>query len=981
MCGADRSGGIPRATYRLQLNRAFTLRDAAALVPYFAALGVSHLYCSPYMRARPGSSHGYDVVDHNSINPEIGTREDLEHFVAALRARGMGHILDWVPNHVGIGADNAWWMDVLENGQASIYAQFFDIAWENVDPALSGKVLVPVLGDHYGNILERGELVLRFDDQTGSFAVCYHEQRFPVDPREYPRILARALGHALAGSLGEEERADFSSLIAAFGRLPERCDPSPAAREERNRDKEVHKRRLVRLCGRSGLVLEAIVAAVHALTGTPGAPATFDALDELLETQPYRLAYWRVASDEINYRRFFDINDLAALRMENEAVFDATHLLVLSLIAEGKVDGLRIDHPDGLYDPAQYFARLQSRVHAMRRAVTAAAGPSAGERRSPDGSASARDLSVYLVVEKITARFEPLREDWLVHGTTGYRFANVMSAVMLDPGARSRLERIYRSFTGRVLEWGAVAHESKRLVLDTSLAAELNVLATELRGIARSVRSTRDFTRSSLKQALAEIIACFPVYRTYIAATISPEDRRYIDWAIARARRRESATDAAVFDFVRSILLGEGPGAAPRAADAARRFAMRFQQVTAPVTAKGIEDTALYRFGRLVALNEVGGEPDHFGTSVREFHGDSRHRARHWPHELLATSTHDTKRAEDVRARINVLSEIPGEWRRALDRWSRMNRPRRRVVDELPAPSPEDEYLLYQTLLGTFPLAAEDSSGDYVARIEAYMIKAVREAKLHSSWANVNGVYEEAVRQFTRDILEPRSNNVFLTDLETLARRIARGGLLSSLSQTLCKLTAPGVPDIYQGTELWDFSLVDPDNRRPVDYERRARLLREIGARLAHPGATMAYVRELLDSLTDGRAKLYVIWRVLQTRSRLEMLYTRGAYQGLRVRGPRSPSILAFMRRHDGSASITIAPRLYVRLLRDQAALPLGRDVWADTSIELPRGARTSMLKNVLDGAEVPIRETGGRRTLAAAEVLANFPVALLVTP
>jgi (1->4)-alpha-D-glucan 1-alpha-D-glucosylmutase len=963
MRDAELAATIPRATYRLQLNRAFTLHDATALVPYFAELGVSHLYCSPYMRARPGSAHGYDVVDHNSINPEIGTREDLERLVAALRAHGMGHVLDWVPNHVGImGADNAWWMDVLENGPASIYAQFFDIAWENLDPALAGKVLVPVLGDHYGDILERGELGLRFESDAGSFAIFYHEHRFPIDPREYPRILERALIQPALAGLGEEERADFSSLIATFGHLPDRRDLTPAALEERNRDKEAHKRRLVRLCGRSTLLPEAIAAAVSGFNGVAGEPGRFDALHELLEAQAYRLAYWRVAADEINYRRFFDINDLAALRMENEAVFDATHRLVLELIAQGKVDGLRIDHPDGLFDPAQYFQRLQGRVSAMR-----------------GGTANgAADLPLYLIVEKIAARFEPLRDDWPVHGTTGYRFANVASGVMVDASARTRLDRIYRSFTRNALEWTDVAHESKRLVVDTSLAAELNVLANELRGIARSARSTRDFTQSSLRQALAEVIACFPVYRTYITASVSAEDRRYVEWAIAGARRRGSAASAAVFDFVRAILLGEGTAALPRVADAARRFAMKFQQVTAPVTAKGIEDTALYRFDRLVSLNEVGGEPDHFGTSVREFHADARYRARHWPHELLATSTHDTKRSEDVRSRIGVLSEIPGEWRSALDRWSRMNRPRRRLVDERPAPSRNDEYLIYQTLVGTFPLEA-DPAAEYGERISAYMVKAVREAKLRSSWNNANGPYEEAVRQFVRDILEPRSSNVFLADLQALVRRIGRFGLLSSLSQTLCKLTAPGVPDIYQGTELWDFSLVDPDNRRPVHYERRLSLLRDMRARLEDSAARVAYLSSLLENLDDGRIKLCVIFCALRARAAHQAVFARGGYLALRTRGAQSAFLIAFMRRHGGQAAITVVPRLYARLLASAAGLPLGAEVWGDTWIELPRGGQTSMLSNVLDGTGVPIREFAGRRGLNAAEVLANFPVALIL--
>lgn len=953
------NAAIPRATYRLQLNRHFTLRDATALVPYFAALGVSHLYCSPYMRARPGSVHGYDVVDHNSINPEIGTPEDLEAFVAALRAHAMGHILDWVPNHVGImGADNAWWMDVLENGQASFYAEFFDIDWENLDPALAGRVLVPVLGDYYGSVLERGELLLKFEESTGSFAVYYHEHRFPLDPRCYPLILERSLESAVLAELGEEERADFSSLVAAFGHLPERSDLAPAALEERQRDKEAHKRRLTRLCARAPGLGEAIEGAVHALNGTPGDAASFDALHRLLENQAFRLAYWRVASDEINYRRFFDVNDLAALRMDNEAVFEATHRLVLELIAAGKVDGLRIDHPDGLYDPARYFQRLQGRVAAARH-LSLLGGKEA--------------LPLYLVVEKITADFEPLRADWAVHGATGYRFVNVVNGLFIDGAGRARLDRIYRTFTEERTSWDELAREAKQLVVDTSLAAELNVLAAELSRIARSRRRTRDFTRRNLRQALAEAIACFPVYRTYIAADgVAQEDRRYIEWALARARRRDTSTNPAVYDFIRSILLAEDP------AGPARRFTMRFQQVTAPVTAKGVEDTALYRFNRLVSLNEVGGEPDRFGTSVRAFHADARHRALSWPHELLATSTHDTKRSEDVRARIDVLSEMPREWRLMLDRWKQMNRSRRRDVDGLAAPSPNDEYLLYQTLIGTLPLdfaalasvpeaAHDERVQGYVERIESYMVKAMREAKVRTSWANVDEAYEDAVRQFVRAILEPRPANLFLADLCAAVERIGRFGLLNSLSQTLCKLAAPGVPDIYQGTELWDFSLVDPDNRRPVDYEARRRLLEELG-----PTPSASQARAAAESLADGRAKLLLIRRALELRRANPDLFAYGAYLPLRVAGARSANLIAFMRRRNGSVAIALAPRLYARLD--------GTDGWGDTRIELPRRIRLSSIDNVLDGATVQTRELGGRHVLAAADIFANFPVALLAT-
>jgi len=976
---------IPRATYRVQLNSTFTFADVTKHVPYLASLGVSHVYCSPYFRARPGSMHGYDVVDHNTLNPEIGTREDFERFVETLRTNGMGHILDIVPNHVGImGADNSRWMDVLENGQASVYAQFFDIDWQPANPLLLGKVLVPVLGDRYGRILERGEIELQFECRSGSLSLFYHEHRFPLDPHDYPRILERALAIAPRDRISDDERAELESLTASFGHLPDRRNSSSEAINERNRDKELHKRRLAELCARNSALSEAISAATRIFMGREGASASFDALHDLLESQAYRLAYWRVASDEINYRRFFDVNDLAALRMENDAVFEATHRNVLDLLAEGKIDGLRIDHPDGLYHPAQYFRRLQQRAGAA--SFTSLNGND--------------DLPLYLLIEKITASFEKLPLDWPVHGTTGYHFANVVNGLFVDGGSKLRFDRLYRAFIGEHMEWPNVVFDAKLFIVRTSLAAELSVLANHLVRIARAERDTRDFTLNSLRQALAEVIACFPVYRTYVAETVSNEDRRYIDWGLASAKRRSAAIELAVFDFVRDVLLGEGTAANPAIREAARAFAMKFQQVTSPVTAKGVEDTAHYRFNRLVSLNEVGGEPDTFGTSVRAFHADSSYRARYWPHEMLGTSTHDTKRSEDVRARINVLSEMVNDWKEALDRWSRMNRSRKRAVEDSPAPSANDEYLLYQTLIGTLPLEdAPDEWPQYIERIEAYMIKAAREAKLNSSWSNVNEEYEEALKQFVRGILDRREGNLFLSDLVPTVQRISRFGLLNSLSQTLCKLTAPGVPDIYQGNELWDFSLVDPDNRRPVDYDKRREWLEQIKATAGAPFPSSAnsaagndteaersstqiarFARSLLDSLSDGRAKLFVTCQVLQLRREREDLFRHGDYLPLRVTGDHANRLCAYARRRGQNVAITLAPRLFRRLVAGRDVLPLGPEIWADTAVELPRGLADSPLTNLFDGATAQIVNHDGRSTLKVADALLHFPVALLAT-
>ncbi len=958
----SRETAIPRATYRIQLNANFTFEDATAIVPYLAELGISHLYCSPYFRARAGSTHGYDVVDHNSFNPEIGDRDDFERLVAQLRAHGMGHVLDIVPNHVGImGADNAWWMDVLENGQASLYADFFDIDWTPANPALAGKVLVPVLGDPYGVVLERGEIELRFERELGSFAVFYHEHRFPLDPRSYPRVLDRVLAHT--------SNSELEALRRHFRDLPDRHEPTEEQIQERHREKEACKLALAKLYSSDRAVAEAVEAGVRSLAGTPNEPTSFDALHELLEAQAYRLAYWRVASDDINYRRFFDVNSLGALRVENPAVFEATHKLVLELVGQGKIDGLRVDHPDGLYDPAGYFRRLQKRVGEVT------------------GSTATRPI--YLVVEKITAAFEHLPAEWPVHGETGYHFANVVNRMLVDPATRARMDRVYSSFIDEHLEWQNVAYDCQHLVLRRSLASELNTVTNLLARIAQLDRRSRDFTFNNLRQALAEVIACFPVYRTYIAQDpdqpIAESDRRYIEWAVAAAKRRRASTEAPVLDFVGAALLLELPAPTERMRSRMRAFVMKFQQITAPITAKGVEDTALYRFNRLVSLNEVGGEPDAYGTSVQAFHADSQYRAKNWPHELLGTSTHDTKRSGDVRARINVLSEMTMAWRKTIERWRRMNRSRKREVDGRPAPSPNDEYLFYQTLIGCWPLEELDAAANTVVRerIESYLIKAAREAKLRTSWANINTEYEEALTQFVRATLELREGNLFLSDFLATQRRLTRFGLLNSLSQLVCKLTAPGVPDIYQGNEIWDFSLVDPDNRRPVDYAKRRAML----ARLREtPLPDAAAARALVDDMTDGRCKLYLTWRILKFRSEYEQLFRCGEYLPLRVNGERATNVCAFARRCEGDLLITIAPRLYLRLLGDREVPPLGEEVWGNTTVELPRetiAGGSGPLRNLLDGAEISLGngDESGPGGLPVAAALAHFPVAVLFRP
>jgi (1->4)-alpha-D-glucan 1-alpha-D-glucosylmutase len=933
---------IPRATYRLQLHGKFTFRDATKLVPYLAALGVSHVYCSPYLRARPGSTHGYDIVDHDELNPEIGTREDFDAFVDEMKRHGLEQLMDIVPNHMGVlGEDNEWWLDLLENGPASTLADFFDIDWKPPSEHLASRVLLPILGDHYGVELAGGKLQLAFDARTGCFAVRYFEHRLPIDPQRYPRILASAVRALEARGRDVAHQAQaLRSLMEGFARLPGRDETARARVDERNLDKEVLKGRLAALARAQGSVAEALSRAVAALNGRADDPASFDELHDLLERQAYRLAYWRVAQDEINYRRFFDINSLAALRQENRAVFDVTHRLIVRLVRSGQVEALRIDHPDGLFDPREYFERLQ-----------AACGK-----------------PTYVAVEKIVAPFENLPEEWAVHGTTGYRFANVVNGLFVDPAGESRLSRTYHAFIGNEDSFEEIARRSKRLVLRTALASELTVLTSLLARIARGHRNTRDFTFTTLREGLADVIAAFPVYRTYIDDHVGPEDRRYIDWAVTRARAESRAADVSVFDFLRDVLTCELPAASPGMAASVRFFARKFQQLTAPVMAKGVEDTAFYIYNRLASLNDVGGDPSEFGFPPARFHRASSHRARHWPYTMLATSTHDNKRSEDVRARIDVISELVAEWRLQLGKWRRMNAGKKAEVDGMMAPSPNDEYLLYQVLLGSFPSGGLDA---YTQRIVDYMRKAIREAKQRTSWANPNEPYEAAAESFIRALLSEHSGNAFLEDLRAAVKPVAWAGWFNGLAMAAVKLTSPGVPDIYQGNELWDLSLVDPDNRRPVDYERRRTLLAEL-ERLTDPAASTA---EMLSGIEDGRAKLYVIWRLLQLRKRHEALFREGSYTAVRVTGQLARHVLAFARRHGGEAAVTVVPRLVAGLGVRPGTTPCDASLWGEARIELPFADEGAVLRDVFSGRELAI-EHGG---IAVAEVLARFPVAVLV--
>ncbi|MCW2243872.1 malto-oligosyltrehalose synthase [Azospirillum canadense] len=921
---ADAEKPIPRATYRVQLRAEFGFDRTAEIADYMARLGVSHLYASPYMKARPGSTHGYDIVDHNALNPELGDANAFHAMVEALRRNGLGQVLDFVPNHMGVGgSDNGWWLHALEWGPDSPYAGYFDIEWEPDRRYLQGKVLVPLLGDQYGAVLESGALELRFDKEAGSFAIwAYGTHKLPVRPVDYGTVLGT-------------DHPDLERIGDGFLHLD-------YVRPHQIRRSESLKAELAALVAEKPDVAEAVRRRLKRFQGEPGELESWNRLNELIAQQNWRAAYFKVAADDINYRRFFNINELAGLRMEEPELFDVSHRFVLSLVDNGTLDGIRIDHIDGLFDPKGYCARL----------TRSASRP------------------FYLVVEKILARHERLREDWPIDGTTGYEFANLLGGLYVDPNTEEAFTRLYGDFTGRRESFEDVVRTSKIRIMESEMASELHVLARQASRIARCNPRTADFTANILHQALKEIIARFPVYRTYVDWNgLTDLDRRDIDWAISQARRSEQGPDDSVYDFLHRLLTGDLV-AEPHSGYSRQqvlRFAMKVQQYSGPVMAKGLEDTAFYRYNRLAALNEVGGHPEHFGVSTSAFHRANQDRAARWPHAMLGTTTHDTKRGEDTRARLYALSEMPEEWERQIQTWSRLLRARRGDVEGTAPPDRNDEYLFYQLILGAWPAeltGVEPAKLDpqalteFAERIAGAMTKSMREAKVHTTWAAPNEAYESAMTGFVHDALDAARSNAFFDAFLPFQERVAKLGMLNGLSQALLKLTSPGVPDIYQGCELWNFSLVDPDNRRPVDYAERRRLLEEV------EGADIA---GLLGRWKDGAVKLALTRRILDLRADKPALFRDGAYEPLEAAGTHAEHVVAFARTLDdpmGNGAVVVAtPRLV-------GALGETPD-WGDTSVPLPRGRRW---RNVLTGEEM---EAEGAVTATA--LFQRFPVALLV--
>ncbi len=858
---------IPLATYRLQLTADFSFEHAAAVVPYLKALRISHVYASPFTTARKGSSHGYDVVDHTRLNPELGGDAGFERFSAALKQNDLGLILDFVPNHVGVHyADNPWWLDMLEWGPASPHAASFDVDWEQLPYRKRGGVLLPILGSPYGEALERGEIELRYDASEGSFSCWYYEHRLPIAPERYGEVLRVVVKEA-----GAETTETGKQILALASRYR-------GLRHPNRNEAPGLKATLKGIAGGA----EVIAQGLAAYRAGKDRPAQTLALHHLLERQHYKLGHWRLASSDINYRRFFDVNSLAGLRVEDAETFETAHRLVRKLISEGNLQGLRLDHIDGLRDPMQYFQRL-------RRLIRQAQGG--------DGK------PFYVVIEKILGEDEKLQRFPGISGTTGYEWMNVLTHLLIDPKGLDSLDEIWRQVSNQPPQLDPVLEAAKRRVLETLLASEFTVLARLLTRIANGHYSTRDYSADSLRQALELYVMHFPVYRTYITtAGPSAHDRALIEETIAQAREEWFAADDGIFDFLRDVLTLDllAPGRPPHSAPRVRRFALKLQQFTSPLMAKSLEDTAFYRYHRLLALNEVGGDPAAKALAIPAFHAMMQMRAREWPHGMTATATHDTKRGEDARARLAALTEIPDEWTSTVSRWKLLNAPHVVLNGTKRAPTAAREYMLYQTLLGAWPMEGADEG--FVERIQDYALKAVREAKQETSWLNPQAPYEDGLKTFVARMLDDSLSGEFLESLSALARRVALLGALNSLSQLTLKATLPGVPDFYQGTEFWDLSLVDPDNRRPVDFAARADAL----AALQTPDW-----KKLAQSWSDGHLKLAWTAHLLKMRNALAEVFTGGDYQPLEVNGPHRDHVIAFARRHGRNAAIVVAGRWF----------------------------------------------------------------------
>lgn len=944
---------IPSATYRLQLNKDFRFADACRILDYLNDLGISDVYVSPILVSRKGSGHGYDVTDPTRINPELGSEEDFENFQNELQKRGMGLLLDIVPNHMAASMENGWWMDVLENGTQSAYAAYFDIDWHPSARSLDGKILLPVLGRPFGEVLDSGELKLT--SQEGKFYFQYFDSSFPLSPGSYWGILHYRVDQ-LARRLGEDSPAyqEYSGIVASFLPLSNADRRSGETAADRRLRFEATRDRSAALLKSNQEIAGFVEENIRVFNGNEGDPASLGTLQRLLAEQNYKLVYWQNVNESINYRRFFTIADLVGVRVEDPVVFESMHAHLLRLISRGPFTGLRVDHIDGLRDPLAYLTRLQERL---------------GSADSPDSS------TAYLLVEKILARGEDLPLDWPVSGTTGYDYLNQANGVFVNPEGSLRIKQIYADFIGREQNFIDVLYQKKKLVMNTLLGVEMRSLGRQLAELASQDRYARELSRGELAEALIEVTATLSVYRTYIRnMEIAEAAMNYIGEALQDARRRAPRLSSACFDFLEeTLLLKNLPHVLPDQREARLGFVMRWQQFTGPIVAKGMEDTALYIYHPLVSLNEVGGAPEPGDASSREdFFRFLGARSQDWPHTLNATGTHDTKRSEGVRSRINVLSEMPEAWQSHLQLWAKLNAKHKEEVDGRATPDRNEEYFLYQTLLGVWPLE-RGSCETLVERVQAYLVKATREAMVHTRWTRPNQLHEKALQQFVARILSPAAED-FLGDFRPFQSEIAYYGMVNSLAQMLLKIVSPGVADFYQGSELWDLRLVDPDNRAPVDFERRAALLEQLAREQAMDAVGL--IGNLLEHWHDGRIKLFLVQKAIRFRRENAALFQEGEFLPLVTKGERRQNVVCFMRRRNGNQVLVAVPRW----LSQVASSARSQRDWQDAEVVLPADSSVRW-QSVFTGHEVRTHEESGGQSLTGqslkvANLLEEFPVA-----
>lgn len=926
---------IPTATYRIQFHSEFKFEQAKNLVAYLAELGISDLYASPIFKARKGSTHGYDVVDPTQLNPELGTSEDFEELIQEIKQYDLGWVQDIVPNHMAYDSQNSWLMDVLENGADSEAFDYFDIEWDQVYEDIKGRVLAPMLGNFYGQCLENGDIQLNYDE--GGLSVNYFSLKLPVRIESYAKFITQNLGH-LGRSLGRRH-PDFIKLLGILYLM--KSAPGETKGKERYDQIAFVKGLLWELYTQNTEVKEFIDSNVKFFNGEKGNPESFNHLDTLLKEQFYRLSFWKVGAEEINYRRFFTVNELISVKVQEIKVFHKTHTLISKLVEEGKITGLRIDHIDGLYDPTEYLKRLREKTG-----------------------------DVYITVEKILEVKEKLPEIWPIQGTSGYDFLNYVNGIFCKTENEKQITDIYQKFTRVESPYEQLFIEKKQLIVEKNLAGDVDNLAQILKKIAGQSRLGIDFTMNGLKRTLAEVLTLFPVYRTYINGDgLSEDDSFYIKEVIEEARGRIPLL-LNELNFIEKLLLLEWEESlTPEQKTLRLHFVMRLQQLSGPLMAKGIEDTLFYVYNRLTSLNEVGGNPGKFGITLSDFHEFNQKQSIVWTHKMNATATHDTKRGEDVRTRLNVLSEIPQEWEKQVKSWSEINRFKKVKVRGREVPVPNDEYFFYQTLVGAYPFKKNESE-HFVVRVKDYMLKSVREAKLHTAWLRPDTDYEDGFLSFVEKVLEPSESNQFFKKFLPFQQWVAEYGILNSLSQTLLKYTSPGVPDTYQGTELWDLSMVDPDNRRPVDYEQRITFLQEIQEKSQTD--ILKLIDELSSNKTDGRIKLFLTYKLLQTRKENLAVFQQGDYLPLEVVGKFKDNVVAFARSFGDTMVIAVAPRFLTSFVQP-GEYPLGEKVWGDTHLELPQGVQ-SIWRDAITNQTI-----SGSGKIAIAQILQHFPVALLL--